>query len=57
MSDAVLAAAVVEHYADTLAGSPEALGFLGKRGVDHPEAVSEFRLGYANRTLGYGWAR
>lgn len=52
-SDSELAAAVVDHYAETLAGSPEALGFLGKRGIDHPEAVETFRLGYANRTLGY----
>ncbi len=52
-SDADLAAAVVEHYAETLASSPEALGYLAKRGVDHPEAVEVFRLGFANRTLGY----
>ncbi|MGL5850614.1 MAG: toprim domain-containing protein [Phycicoccus sp.] len=53
VSDTVLAAAVVEHYAETLTGSPEALRFLGKRGIDHPEVASTFRLGYANRTLGY----
>lgn len=53
VSDAVLAAAVVDHYAGTLANSPEALGYLGKRGIDHPEAIVEFRLGFANRTLGY----
>lgn len=53
VSDADLVAAVVDHYAETLAGSPEALGFLGKRGIGHPEAISTFRLGYANRTLGY----
>ena len=52
-SDAELAAAVVRHYADSLASSPEALGYLGRRGVDHPEAVGVFRLGFANRTLGY----
>lgn len=53
VSDAVLAAAVVDHYAATLATSPEALGYLGKRGIDHPEAIEVFRLGFANRTLGY----
>jgi len=53
VSDAGLATAVVEHYAATLVASPEALGYLGKRGIDHPEAVATFRLGYANRTLGY----
>jgi DNA primase catalytic core len=52
-TDADLAAAVVDHYAETLASSPEALGYLGKRGVDHPEAIEVFRLGFANRTLGY----
>jgi DNA primase catalytic core len=53
VSDADLAAAVVDHYAATLAGSPEALGYVAKRGVDHPEVIGMFRLGYANRTLGY----
>ncbi len=53
VSDADLAAAVVEHYAETLASSPEALGYLGNRGIGHPEAVEVFRLGFANRTLGY----
>ena len=53
LSDAGLAAAVIEHYAQTLTNSPEALGYLGKRGIDHPEAIAEFRLGFANRTLGY----
>ncbi len=52
-SDADLAAAVVGHYAQALASWPEALGYLGKRGVDHPEAIEVFRLGFANRTLGY----
>ena len=53
VSDAGLAAAVVDHYAQTLAASPEALGYLGSRGIDHPEAIAVFRLGFANRTLGY----
>lgn len=51
--DAGLAAAVVEHYAATLAVSSEALGYLGTRGIDHPEVMTGFRLGFANRTLGY----
>lgn len=53
VGDEDLAAAVVEHYAATIGSSPEALGCLGKRGIDHPEAIGTFRLGYANRTLGY----
>ena len=34
--------------------SPEALAYLKARGLDHPEAIERFQLGYANRTLGYG---
>jgi hypothetical protein len=30
----------------------EALAYLQARGLDHPELVERFRLGYANRTLG-----
>jgi DNA primase catalytic core len=44
---------VVGYYHETLKGSPEALAYLKSRGIDHPEAVERFRLGYANRTLGY----
>ena len=44
---------VVGYYHETLKGSPEALAYLKARGIDHPEAVERFRLGYANRTLGY----
>ena len=43
---------VVNFYHETLKQSPEALGYLEKRGLNHPEMVSYFRLGYANRTLG-----
>ena len=32
--------------------SPEALSYLASRRIDHPEAITHFRLGYANRTLG-----
>jgi DNA primase len=44
---------VVGFYAQTLKESPEALGVLGRRGLDDPALIEEFRLGYANRTLGY----
>ena len=44
---------VVGFYHQTLRESPEALGFLERRRIAHPEAVERFRLGYANRTLGY----
>jgi DNA primase len=35
-----------------LKASPEALAYLRVRGIDHPEAIERFRLGFANRTLG-----
>ncbi|NHZ93969.1 toprim domain-containing protein, partial [Massilia sp. CCM 8733] len=31
---------------------PEALAYLKARGLDHPELIARFKLGYANRTLG-----
>ncbi len=44
---------VVAYYHATLKQSPEALQYLEKRGLAHPDLVDTFRLGYANRTLGY----
>jgi len=46
-------AIVINYYHDTLKQSPEALDYLKSRGLDHPELIETFRLGYANRTLGY----
>jgi DNA primase len=43
---------VVEFYHATLKASPEALRYLERRGLVHPELVEHFRLGFANRTLG-----
>jgi DNA primase len=51
--DAALLASVLDYYHATLKQSPEALAYLHSRGLDHPELVDTFRLGYANRTLGY----
>jgi DNA primase catalytic core len=42
----------VDYYHATLKQSPEALAYLQSRGIDHPEAIERFKLGYANRTLG-----
>ncbi len=50
--DAGLLAQVVGYYHETLKASPEALGYLKSRGLDHPELIDRFRLGFANRTLG-----
>ncbi len=44
---------VVGFYAQTLRECPEALAVLERRGLDDPGLIEEFRLGYANRTLGY----
>lgn len=44
---------VAGYYHETLKASPEALRYLESRGFTHPEMVERFRLGFANRTLGY----
>jgi DNA primase catalytic core len=44
---------VVDYYHETLKQSPEALKYLQGRGLDHPEMVAHFHLGFSNRTLGY----
>jgi DNA primase len=51
-ADGELLAQVVDYYARVLTESPEALEYLQRRRIAHPEALSTFRLGYANRTLG-----
>jgi len=51
--DAALLRGVVDYYHAMLKQSPEALAYLAKRGLDHPDVVDHFRLGFANRTLGY----
>ena len=44
---------VVEFYHETLKESPEALRYLESRGLTNPEMLEHFKLGFANRTLGY----
>jgi DNA primase len=51
--DQVLLRRVVDYYHATLKESPEALAYLAGRGLQHAEAVDRFKLGFANRTLGY----
>jgi len=51
-SDAEVLAQVVDYYHATLTAAPEALAYLQSRRIDSPEAITRFRLGYANRTLG-----
>lgn len=44
---------VIDYYHQTLKQSPEALAYLESRGLKCAELIDTFRLGYANRTLGY----
>ena len=50
--DQALLNQVIDYYHETLKQSPEALAYLKARGLDHPELITRFKLGYANRTLG-----
>ena len=49
----VLLGQVVDYYHDTLKQSPEALDYLQARGLDDAQLIDTFKLGFANRTLGY----
>ncbi len=44
---------VVSYYHENLKQSPEALKYLAGRGLQSAEMLDRFRLGFANRTLGY----
>ena len=52
-ADAEVLAQVVAYYHETLKSSPEAQAYLASRRLDSAELVAQFRLGFANRTLGY----
>lgn len=52
-NDEVLLRQVVDFYHAALKESPEALEYLQKRGLGSSEMIEHFRLGFANRTLGY----
>ncbi len=53
LTDAQLLSRVVDFYHQTFLNQPAAMQYLQQRGCFHPEAVKQFTLGYANRTLGY----
>jgi len=53
MNAAALMAIVTDFYHQTFLNHPQAMQYLAKRKCFHPEAVKRFRIGYANRTLGY----
>lgn len=50
---AALLQSVAEFYHGNLKQSPEALAYLEARGLNHPELIERFQLGYANKTLTY----
>ena len=50
--DARLLLDTVAYYHERLKQSAEALDYLKRRGIDHPEAIAYFRLGISDRTLG-----
>jgi DNA primase catalytic core len=51
--DRALLLQVISYYHETLKESQEALRYLERRGLGNEAAIERFRLGYANRTLGY----
>jgi DNA primase len=52
VDDRALLRQVIDYYHATLKQSPEALAYLQSRGLNHPELIERFALGFANRTLG-----
>lgn len=53
VEDARLLVQVIDYYHQALLQSPEALDYLKQRGIGSEEAIRTFKLGFANRTLGY----
>lgn len=51
--DQVLLNKVVGYYAEALASHEGAQALLTRRKIDHPQAIETFRIGFADRTLGY----
>ena len=43
---------VIDYYHETFKQSPEVQEYLRSRGLEHPELIERFKLGFANRTLG-----
>ncbi len=50
--DQTLLNQTIDYYHETLLASPEALAYLKGRGIHDMDAITHFKLGYANRTLG-----
>lgn len=43
----------INYYHEMLKQTPEALEYLKSRGLDNAELIDTFKLGFANRTLGF----
>jgi DNA primase catalytic core len=52
-NDQSLLKSVVDFYHQSFLNGPQAMSYLQKRYCFHPEAAKQFKIGYANRTLGY----
>jgi DNA primase len=50
--DAELFEQVLTYYQERLHKNPAALDYLESRGLNHPEALARFRIGFADRSLG-----
>ena len=53
LTDAELLDTVTDYYHKTFLNDPKAMTYLRQRCCLHPEAIKTFKLGDANRTLGY----
>lgn len=53
VEDRELLGRVVGFYSETLRETPDAVSYLARRRIDHPDAIDAFRLGFADRSLGY----
>src|SRR6202521_795605 len=51
--DRALLLQVASYYHETLKETPEALKYLESRSLKSSEMIERFRMGFANRTLGY----
>ena len=50
--DQALLEQAIVYYHERLKHTPEALAYLARRGLDDPELIERFRLGFADRSLG-----
>jgi DNA primase catalytic core len=51
--DQALLDQVIDYYHQCAQEGTEARTYLAKRGLDHPELIARFRIGFVDRTLGY----